>query len=320
MTLIFFSRTVIAAGALIGAVTCAYAQTLFPTKPVRILATEAGGSSDLYSRIIAQGLTQRWGKPVIVENRASIVAIEALIRAQPDGYSLLSYASSFWLGPLMQRGTYDPLKDVTPITIALRAPNVLVVHPSMPVKSVKELIALVKARPGSFNYASGGAGSGGHLAGELFKSMAGVSIQRVPYKGIGLAINDLISGRVQLAFPGAGGVAPHIKSGKLRALAVTGSKPSELLPGLPTIAESGVPGYESVVVNAIFAPARTPAVIINRLNLEIVRYIKTAEAKEKFLNVGSEPVGSTVEELATTRKFELARMSVVIKGAGIRAD
>ena len=292
----------------------------YPNKPVRLVTSVLGGSPDFVSRLVAHGISGYLGQNVIVDNRGSIASGELVAQAQPDGYTLVLAAGSLWVGSLLQKTPYDPVADFAPITLVNTQPNVLVVGGSMAVKSVRDLIALAKAKPGELNYASSTTGAANHLAGELFKSMAGVSIQRVPYKGIGLAINDLISGRVQLAFPGAGGVAPHIKSGKLRALAVTGSKPSELLPGLPTIAESGVPGYESVVVNAIFAPARTPAVIINRLNLEIVRYIKTAEAKEKFLNVGSEPVGSTVEELATTRKFELARMSVVIKGAGIRAD
>jgi len=319
VTLIFFSRTVIAAGALIGAVTCAYAQTLFPTKPVRILATEAGGSSDLYSRIIAQGLTQRWGKPVIVENRASIVAIEALIRAQPNGYSLLSYASSFWLGPLMQRGTYDPLKDVTPITIALRAPNVLVVHPSMPVKSVKELIALVKARPGSFNYASGGAGSGGHLAGELFKSMAGLDIVRVSYKGAGPATSAVVTGDAQLIFATIGSVGSYVKAGRLRALAVTTAVASPLVLDLPAMSAM-LPGYEVPLIQGVFAPAKLPPALVKKIQQDIVAVLAQPDVKEKFLAMGTETVGSTPEALSQAMKADLARFGKILKEGGIKQE
>ncbi len=310
------NRTVIAALALVGATAGAYAQNNFPTKPVRIIVTEAGGSSDLYARTIAQGLTSRWGRPVIVENRASIVAIETLIRARPDGYSLLCYASSFWLGPLMQRGTYDPLKDVTPITIALRAPNVLVVNPSVAAKSVKELIALAKAKPGALNYASGGAGSGGHLAGELFNSMAGVNIVRVPFKGAGPATNAVVTGEVQMIFATIGSVGSYMKSGRVRALAVGSAKPSPLVPDLPTVA-SVLPGFESTLIQGFFAPSKMPPALVRKIQQDIVAVLAQQDVKDRFLAMGTETVGSTPEALSQAMKSEIARLGKVFKEGGI---
>ena len=306
-------------GIVVSGVDAASAQN-YPNKPIRLITSVLGGSPDFVSRLIAQGISGGLGQNVIVDNRGSIMSGELVSQALPDGYTLLLSAGSLWVGSLLQKTPYDPVRDFAPISLVTTQPNVLVVSPSVPVKSVKELIALAKSRPGELNYASSTTGAANHLAAELFKSMAGVKIQRIPYKGIGLATTDLISGRVQMAFPGAGGVMPHVKSGKLRALAVTGSRRSELLPGLPTVAESGVPGYESVVVNAVFAPAKTPATIINRLNHEIVRFLRTPQGKEKFLDAGSEVVGSSPGELGATRISDMARMSKVIRDAGIRAE
>ena len=299
--------------------TVTLAQSSFPTKPVRILATEAGGSSDLYSRTIAQGLALRWGKPVIVENRPRIVAIEALIRAQPDGYSLLSYASSFWLGPLMQRGTYDPLSDVTPITIALRAPNVLVVHPFIAAKSVKELIALAKAKPGTLNYASGGAGSGGHLAGELFNSMAGINLLRVSYKGAGPATNAVLTGDAHLIFSTIGSVGSHVKAGKLRALAVTTAVTSPLVPDLPPMA-SVLAGFDVPLIQGIFAPAKMPPAMVWKIQQDIVAVLAQQDVQEKFLAMGTETVGSTPDALSRTMKSDIARFGKILKEGGIKSE
>jgi tripartite-type tricarboxylate transporter receptor subunit TctC len=312
-------RTGIAALALVGATTGAYAQNYFPTKPVRILATEAGGSSDMYTRIIAQGLTSRWGRQVIVENRASIVAIETLIRAQPDGYSLLSYASSLWIGPLMQRGTYDPIKDVTPITIAVSAPNVLVVNPAVAAKSVKELIALAKAKPGALNYASGGQGSGGHLAGELFNSMAGINIVRVPFKGAGPATSAVVTGDVHMIFATIGSVGSHMKAGRIRALAVGSAKPSALVPDLPTVA-SVLPGYESTLIQGIFAPARMAPALVRKIQQDIVAVLAQQDVQEKYLAMGTETVGSTPEALAQAMKLDIARFGKVLREGGIKLE
>jgi tripartite-type tricarboxylate transporter receptor subunit TctC len=291
----------------------------YPAKPIRLVTSVAGGGPDFVSRLVAAGIAGGIGQNVVVDNRGNIKSGELVAQSQPDGYTLLVAAGSLWVGALMQRVPYDPVKDFAPITLIITQPNVLIVTPSLPVTSVKELIALAKAKPDSLNYASSVTGATNHLAAELFNSMAGIKIQRVPYKGIGLAMTDLISGRVQVPFPGAASAAPYVKSGKLKALAVTGAKPSALLPGLPSVAEAGVPGYESVVVTAALAPEGTPAPIITRLNQEIVRFLATPDAKEKFLNVGAEPDGGTPQALAAMRQSEMIRMSKVIKDAGIRS-
>jgi tripartite-type tricarboxylate transporter receptor subunit TctC len=215
---------------------------------------------------------------------------------------------------------YDPVKDFSPITLVAVSPTVLVVHPALPVQSVKELIALAKTKPGELNYAMGSAGSANHLAAELFKSMAGVDMLGIGYRGNGPAVNALIGGQVQLMFATASSVVPLVKSGRLKALAVASARQSALVPDLPTIAASGLPGYESISTTGFFAPAKTPAAIINRINHDSVRYLQTAEAKERFLAVGAETVGSSPEELGVKVKSEMARMGKVIKDAGIRAE
>jgi tripartite-type tricarboxylate transporter receptor subunit TctC len=292
----------------------------YPNRVIRIVTTETGGGSDFNARMIAQGLTVSLGQPVIVDNRPGTLSTEAVARAVPDGYTLLFNGSTVWLLPFLRDNVpYDPVKDLSPVTLATRAPSILVVHPSLPVKTVKELIALAKARPGEINYAAGVIGAPPHIAGELFKARAGVNIVQVNYKGIGLAFNDVIGGQVQLMFPTAGSVMPHIRSGRLRALAVTTLEPSALVPGLPTVAAS-VPGYESTAPLAVFAPAKTPAALINRLNQEIVRVLNSTEVKGKFLNVGIEPVGSSPEELAVRIKSDMIILGKLIKDAGIRGD
>jgi len=291
----------------------------FPVKPVRILATEPGAAADVAARTIAQGLTASFGQQVIVENRSGVIAIETLVRSPPDGYTLLYYGSGLWLAPLMQRTSYDPMKDFAPVTLATSAPAVLVVYPSVPVKSVKDLIALAKAKPGELNYGSGGAGSTPHLAAELFKSMAGVNIVRVAYKGVGPALNSLIAGEIQLLFATTGSVGPHVKSGRLRAVAVTSARASALVPELPTVA-SVVPGYELTQIQGVFAPSRTPAPIVKRFHQEIARVLGQTDVKEKFLALGTEPVGSSPEALSAAMKAEISRLGKVFKEAGIRPE
>lgn len=292
----------------------------YPNRVIRIVTTETGGGSDFNARMIAQGLTVSLGQQVIVDNRPGTLSTEAVARAAPDGYTLLFNGSTVWLLPFLRDNVpYDPVKDLSPVTLATRAPSILVVHPSLPVKTVKELIALAKTRPGEINYAAGVIGAPPHIAGELFKARAGVNIVQVNYKGIGLAFNDVIGGQVQLMFPTAGSVMPHIRSGRLRALAVTTLEPSALVPGLPTVASS-VPGYESTAPLAVFAPAKMPAALINRLNQEIVRVLNSSEVKGKFLNVGIEPVGSSPDELAARIKSDMIILGKLIKDAGIRGD
>ena len=293
----------------------------FPSKPIRMLASGVGGGGDFGSRLIAQGLTASLGQQVVVENRGGSAIIPAQIVAQapPDGYTLLSYASTIWLLPYLQSVPYDPVKDFSPITLAVSSPNILVVHPSLSVRSVKELIALAKSRPGALSYASTAAGGPPHLAAELFKSMAGVNIVRVPYKGAGLALTELMAGQVQLYFLIPTAVMPYVKSGRVRALAVTSARPSELAPGLPTMA-AFLPGYEMVTNLGIFAPARTPDAIIRRLNQEIVRVLNQPEVKERFFNAGTDTVGSSPEAFAAAMKVEMAAIARLITTAGIRAD
>ena len=244
-----------------------------------------------------------------------------MARAPADGYTLLVYAGNVWTIPLLRSNVrYDPVKDFAPITWAARSPNIVVVHPSLPVKSIQDLIALAKAQPGQLTFAAAGVGSSTHLAVELFKSMTKVDILRVPYKGNGPALIDLVAGQVQVMFPTAGSVAPYIKSGRLRAIAVTSAEPSVLAPGLPTVASSGLPGYESILIYGVFAPARTPDAIIRQLNQAIVDVLRTPEVRQRFLNVGVETVGSTPEQFAATIAADVARLRKVIKEAGIREE
>jgi len=296
---------------------------IYPVKPIRIVTAEAGGGNDFASRVLAQGLTRSLGKPVIVENRGGAggaIAAEAAAKAAPDGYTLLLYAGNVWTIPLLRSNAQYEMRDFAPITWVARSPNTVVVHPSLPVQSVKELIALAKARPGQLNYGSGGSGSSTHLSVELFKSLAGVNIVRVPYKGNAPALNDLIAGQVQVMFVTAATVTPHLTSGRLKALAVTSAEPSVLAPGLPTVAASGLPGYESISIYGLFAPSRTPAAIIRLLNQESAQFLKTTEVKERFFKVGVETVGSSPEEFAAVIKSDMTKMAKVIKDAGIREE
>ena len=300
----------------------AFAQN-FPNKPVRLITADPGGSSDFIARVIAQGLSGTWGQQVVVDNRGAasgIVASETLAQAPPDGYTLLLYGSGIWIVPLIRNVRYDPRRDFSPISLGTKSPNVLVVHPSLPVKSVKELIALAKARPGGLNFGTGGTGNSPHLASELFKYMARIEIVRVGYRGIAAAINALVGGELQLAFSNAAPTAPHVKSGRLRALAVTSAAPSPLFPGLPTIAATGLPGYESTSKSVIFAPAKTPAAIITRINQDIVRVLHQPEAKERLFRSGLEVVASSPAELTADMESEVAVMGRVVKAAGIRMD
>ncbi len=292
----------------------------YPNKHIRILTGPTGGTLDFGARVLAQGISGPLGQQVIVDNRG-ISGIENAAKAPPDGYTLVYYTSPFWLAPFLRLNpTWDPVKDFAPISLTDRAPNFLVVHPSLPVKSVKELIALANARPGALNYAGASIGSSAHLSAELFKAMAGVNIVSIPYKGGGPSLNALIAGEVQLMFSPSGSSVPHVKSGRLRALAVSGAEPSATFPELPTVAASGLPGYESEAFVGVFAPAGTPAAIINRLHQEIVQCLGRADVKEKFLNLGVETVGSSPEQFAVKMKSEMVKWEKVIKDAGIRAE
>lgn len=289
-------------------------------KFIRIVTSEPGSTNDLGARLIAQDLTRSMGQQTIVENRGSL-AVEYAAKAPPDGNTLLYYGNTVWLLPLLRaKVPYDPIRDLAPVTCATIAPVVVVTHPSLPVKSLKELIALAKAKPGQLNYAAGTIGASTHLAMELFKVMAGVNMVRVPYKGTGPSVNALLGGEVDLMFSPLGSVSAHIKSGKLRALAVGNDRPSALAPGLPTVAESGVPGYEASSITGMFVPANTPAAIINRLNREIVRGLNEAGIKERFFKTGLEVVGDSPEAFSARVKSEMAKWGKLIQDAGIREE
>ena len=295
----------------------------YPSKTIRIIAASAGSSGDFAARLIAQGISGGLGQQLIVENRGGSVAIsgELVAKAAPDGYTLLFMPSSLWLLPFMQDNVpYDPVRDFAPITLSGRTPAILVVHPSLRVKSVKELIALAKSRPGALDYASASTGSATHVASELLKSMAGVNIVRIPYKGTALALNGLLGGQTHLMFSTLAPALPHVKSGRLLALGITSAEPSALAPGVPTMAAAGLPGFEATSTQGMFAPARTPASIVNRLNQEIVRFLARPEVKEKFFNVGTDVVASTPEQFAAAIKSEMTRLGKAITDAGMRAE
>ena len=294
----------------------------YPARPVRFLTTGIGGSTDLAARTVAQGLTDSVGWNVVVDNRGStIVASDMVAKAPPDGYTVLVITDGMWRGPLFQRMPFDPLKDFAPVTMVSRSPNILVVHPALPVKSVKDLIALAKARPGELNYGAGAIGASTHLASEMFKVMAGVDIVHVPYKSTGGAVTPLLSGQLQVMFGTTGTVTTHIRSGRLRALAVSTAQPSALAPGLPTIAEAGnLPGYESAATAGVFLPAAASRDLIKRWHDEISKVLARPDAKERFFNQGVEVVGGSPQETAAFLKTDIATTARIIKDAGIRVD
>ncbi len=292
----------------------------YPVKPLRILTSSAGSGVDLGARLIAQGLTGSLGQQVVVENRAGNLPAETVAKAAPDGYTLLVTGTNTWIEPLLQDAAtyaYDVVRDFAPVTLAAWQPGIMVVHPSMPVRFVKDLIAIARAKPGVLNFASAQRGASNYLAAELFKSMAGVNIVNVSYSSTTLAIASLIAGDVHVSFPTAGAAVPHMKSSKLNGLAVTSIEPSPLFPGLPTVAAS-LPGYEAVSIMAIYVPAKTPANIVSRLQQEIVRVLGQSDVEEKFTRMGISVVASSPEQLAATVKSEVTRMGKIIRETALR--
>ncbi|HYH40398.1 MAG TPA: tripartite tricarboxylate transporter substrate-binding protein [Burkholderiales bacterium] len=289
----------------------------FPAKVVRVVTGAPGGNNDFIVRLISPIVSAALGQQMIVENRGGLAA-ELVSKAPADGYTLLSYGTGVWLGPLMRETVgYDPARDLLPVTLLSSSPNILVVHPSLPVKNVKDLIALARARPGDLNYAAGTLGATPHLAAELFKSMTGVSMVNVAYKGTGPAMNALIAGETHVMFPTSGSVRNHLGSGRLRALGIATLKPSLQFPELPLIAAT-VPGYQSAGTIGLYAPSKTPPAIIGRLNREVVRAINVPDVKQRLLAAGVEPIGNTPEEALALMKSEVARLGKVIKDANIR--
>ena len=295
----------------------------YPNKPIRVVAAEAGGGGDFSMRVIAPSLAEYLGQPVVIDNRGGSVLIQSGIvaKAAPDGYTLLFVGSAHWMLPLMRdRPPYDPIRDFAPITLAVNSPSILSVPPSLPAKSVKELIALAKARPGQLNYASGPTGTSNHPAAELLNSMAAIQITRIAYKGTAAGINDVIAGQVQLMFANAAAIMPHARSGRVRAMAVTSAQPSALYPELPTMAASGLPDYESGSALGMFAPLGTPKVLVDRINRDVVRAFNRPDVKERLFNAAVKVVATTPEGFTAYLKSEAARWGKVIKAAGIRDE
>jgi tripartite-type tricarboxylate transporter receptor subunit TctC len=287
----------------------------YPARPIRIVTSPVGGGNDFPARLIALAIAGPLGQQIVVDNRPTVLIADIVAKSPPDGYTLLLTGSAHWIGPLLEKVNYDPIRDFSALTLVDRSPSVLVVHPSLPVKSVRDFIALAKARPGELNVAVGGPGSSNDVAALLFSHLTGVRFVRVPYKGNAPAITALLSGEIQVMFSSSGAVAPHMQSGRLRALAVGSLKHSPLAPGLPSIAEAGVPGYVQETLHAMFAPAKTPPAIVGRLNAEVARYLRSAQAKEIFIRAGIEPSPSTPEELVEIISGEIARMGKVLKAA-----
>ena len=292
----------------------------YPTRPVRLITSGIGGGTDFSARMIAQGLTEApLGQPVVVDNRSSAQASDTVSKAPPDGHVLLLVAGNLWIGPLLTKMPYDPIKDFVAISITNRSPNILAVHPSLPVKTVKDLIALDRRSPGQINFASASTGGMPHLAGELFNSMTGTKLVHIPYKGAAPATTDLLSGQVTLMFNNMLSAMPQVKAGRLRAVAVTSSKRSAAAPELPTIAET-VPGYEASGWYGAFAPAATSKELIGRLNAEMNRIMKMPDVTQRLAGDGVEAVGTTPEQFGTYLKQEVAKWGKVVKASGAKAD
>ena len=307
------------AAMLLSGIACANAAE-YPVKPLRIVTSEAGGGNDVPARIVAQGLTLALGQQVVIENRPSgVVPAEIVAKAAPNGYTLLFYNNALWTAPLIQATPYDMLRDFTPVSAVARAVNVLTVNSALPAKSVADLIALAKTKPGGLNYGSSGTGASNHLAAEIFRTMAQIDIVRVNYKGAGPALTALIAGELQLMFPSAGAATPHVRAGRVKALAVTSAAPSAVFPGLPAIAAT-LPGYESLAIYGLFAPAGTPPAIIVRLNTVIAQFLARADIQERFAAAGMEAAASTPGQLSASVQTEVARIGKVIRAAGIRGD
>ena len=298
----------------------------FPTKAIRfVVPFPAGGPLDISARAIGQKLTEAWGQPVVIDNRPGAggnIGAEFVAKAVPDGYTILMGAvSTHAINPwLYAKMPYDPVRDFVPVSLVTQVPNVLIVHPSVPVKTVKELVALAKARPGQLNYASGSTGSAGHLAGELFNVMAGVKTVHIPYKGAPAAMIDLMAGQVSFMFDNLASALPNIRAGRVRALAVTTLARSPLLPALPTMSEAGLKGFDVSTWFGIFAPGDTPRAIADRLNAGIVAALKAPDVRERLAAMGAEPKPDTPEQFAAFVKAELAKYEKVVKASGARVD
>jgi tripartite-type tricarboxylate transporter receptor subunit TctC len=327
---IFQSVRALALGALVllagSAAYLAAAESAYPSKPVRIIVPfPPGGPADTLARIVGDKLGQSLGQPVVIENKPGAggnIGMEQGAKAAPDGYTLtLAPAGNLTIAPsLYLKLPYDPVKDYAPITVLANVPNILITAQTVPARTLRDLITLAKARPGTLNFASPGNGSGAHLAGELFKNMAGIDIVHVPFNGVGPATNAILAGDVQLFFAQSSAALPYIRTGKVVALGVASAKRIASAPELPTLAEAGLPDFEVTSWYALVAPAGTPAAIIDRLNTETLKVLANADVRERFTALGFEPVGNSPSEFASMQKSEAARWAKLAKEANLRLD
>ena len=297
----------------------------YPSRPIRIIVPQSpGASTDITARLVAQGLNEAFKQPVIVDNRpgsSGIAGTELVARAAPDGYTLMVVASSFSINPALGRKLpYDSIRDFTTVTQLSKFPNMLAAHPSTPVKTLQDVMALAKAKPGQVTYASAGVATGTHMTAELLRYMTKIDLLHVPYKGGGPAMTAAMGGQTQLIVATSVGLLPHVRAGKLRAIAVTSAKRSAAAPDIPTIAESGVPGYEHEPWNGMFGPAGMPKAVLARVNAEVVRVLHAPEAKKVLEGDGADIVGNSPEQFGAVLKAEIAKWTKVAKAAGIKAE
>ncbi len=314
---------IVLSGSLLGCTPVALAQA-WPAKPIRIVCTLApGGGVDATARIVGQGLSDAWGQPVIVDNRpgaGGTIATEAVVRAPADGYMVLMTSPGHVTAPALYRLAYDTLKDLAPVSLIVSSPSVLVVHPSVPARSMQELLALARARPGDLLFGSSGNGSPGHMTIELLAMTTGARMTHVPYKGTPPILNDLIGGRLSAAASSVASTMPHVAAGRLRALAVTSGRRSSAQPQLPTVAESGVPGFSVDIWYGMLAPAEVPREIVTRLHEGIAAVVARSEVRQKLLGAGLEPIVTGPEDFGRYLAAEVAKWGKVVKAAGIRVD
>jgi tripartite-type tricarboxylate transporter receptor subunit TctC len=300
------------------------AQDNYPSRPIRLVSPfPPGGFNDILSRLIGQKLTESWGQQVVVDNRPGanmIIGTGVVAKAPPDGYTLVMAAIPHAINPGLYKLPYDPVKDFTPIVMICSVPNLLVVHPSVPVNSVKELLAYAKANPGKISFASVGSGSSSHMAGELLKITAGIDMVHVPYKGAAPALTDLVAGRVGLYVGATVSVLPHVRSGRLRALGVTSTKRIGSLSDLPTVIEGGLPGFEVSSWYGLLGPAGVPRGIVQKLNGEVKRIVEMPDVRERLLKDGADPAGSSPEEFGAMIRSDVQRWMRVVKATGAKVD
>ena len=297
----------------------AFAET-YPSRTVYFVAAESGGATDIVARLIAMHLTEQWGEPVVVENRDPTVGGQYVSQRPPDGYTVLFAGTTSWIVPLFRPMPFNPAKDVAPVTMVSDSPLLLVAQSSFPAKSLAEVIAMAKAKPGQLNYGIAGAGSAGDIAAQLLNSMAGISVERIPFRGAAQSLNALLGGEVQLTFATAPSVQAFIKSGMLKVLAVTSAQQSPALPGVPTVASAGFPGYQVGSQIGVFVPTNTPQPILGKLNQDIVRVLAMPDVKSRLEKLGDQVVGNSPKELAANMKAEVDLVTKLVKKTGSPAQ